>query len=221
MRFEFVRAEKAHYRVTLLCKVLQVSRSGYYAWERRPESQRAKEDRRLLVNIKAIHKQSRGAYGSPRVYSELKDQGVKCGKHRTARLMRQEGLFGKQKRKFKATTDSNHKQPVAPNILDGNFDVEEPNQVWASDLTYIKTNEGWMYLAVVLDLFSRRIVGWALGVRMTRHLVLEALRKAVGTRCPSPGLMHHSDRGSQYASGDYQAELAKHEMVVRMSRKGC
>ena len=221
MRFVFIQAENAHYPITLLCKVLQVSRSGYYAWLRRPESQRAREDRRLTVHIKAIHKQSRGIYGSPRVHAELKAQGEKCGKHRVVRLMRQEGLYGKQRRRFKATTDSSHKKPVAPNILDGNFQVEEPNQVWVGDLTYIRTDEGWLYLAVILDLFSRRIVGWALGARMTRNLVLEALRKAVGLRCPSSGLMHHSDRGSQYASGDYQKELAKHGMVVSMSRKGC
>ncbi len=222
MRFVFIQAENAHYPITLLCKVLQVSRSGYYAWARRPESLRAREDRRLTVHIKAIHKQSRGIYGGPRVHAELnKAKGEKCGKHRVARLMRQEGLYGKQRRRFKATTDSNHKKPVAPNILDGNFQVEEPNQVWVGDLTYIRTDEGWLYLAVILDLFSRRIVGWALGARMTRHLVLEAIRKAVGLRCPSPGLLHHSDRGSQYASGDYQKELAKHGMVVSMSRKGC
>ena len=221
MRFIFIKAEKVCFPITLLCKVLQVSRSGYYAWMHRRESRRAREDRRLLVHIKAIHKQSRGIYGSLRVHAELKAQGERCGKHRVARLMRQEGLYGKQRRRFKATTDSNHKQPVAPNILAGNFQVEGPDQVWAGDLTYIRTEEGWFYLAVILDLFSRRIVGWALGVRMTRHLVLEALRNAVGLRCPPAGLLHHSDRGSQYASGDYQKELAKHGMVVSMSRKGC
>ena len=221
MRFTFIKAKEAKAPVSLQCKVLRVSASGYYAWLRRPESRRAKVDRRLTVKIRAIHQRSKGVYGGPRVHAELVAEGERCGKHRVARLMAQAGLYGKQRRRFRATTDSSHSMAVAPNLLDGNFTVAELNQVWASDLTYIRTDEGWAYLAVVLDLCSRRVVGWSMGPRMTRHLVLEALRKAVALRQPGPGLLHHSDRGSQYASHDYQDELAKHQMVVSMSRKGC
>ena len=220
MRYQFVRDHSGQYPVRRMCLVLELSPSAYYAWRGRPESRRVREDRRLLVEIKAIHSAKRETYGSPRVHAELKAQGMRLGEKRVARLMRAGGIRAKQKRKFKATTDSKHSHPVAPNLLRRDFKASAPNQKWVADITYVPTREGWLYLAAVLDLYSRYVVGWSMDGRMNRRLVLDALDMAVGRRRPGPGLLHHSDRGSQYACGDYQEALTAHGMLCSMSRKG-
>jgi transposase InsO family protein len=221
MRYQFIQEHAGPYPVTLLCQVLQVARSGYYAWCRRPESRRAQEDRRLLAKITAIHTTSRQTYGSPRVLIALQQQGETCGRHRVARVMRMHDLVGKQRRRSRVTTtDSRHALPVAANVLDRQFRPVAPNQAWVSDITYIATGEGWVYLATVMDLYSRRIVGWAMSERIDRVLVRDALTAALRDRHPAAGLVHHSDRGSQYASADYQALLAQHGLIPSMSRRG-
>lgn len=181
---------------------------------------RVEDDAQLLAHIKTVHDDSKGRYGSPRVYRELRATGVRCSRHRVARLMRAAGRRGRGKRRYKSTTDSGHALPVAENLLMRQFEVAEPNLVWAADMTFIKTTEGWLYLAVVLDLYSRKIVGWSMGSRMTAELPLAALRMAFQQRRPAPGLMHHSDRGSQYASKVYQHALQGMQMTCSMSRKG-
>jgi transposase InsO family protein len=220
MRFSFIEAQKAVFSINLMCKVLRVARSGYYAWRGREESARARRDRQLAVKIRAFHEASRGTYGSPRILDDLKDDGETVGRKRVARIMRQEDLTGQVPRQYRRTTDSKHNLPVAENIVDRNFDPKAPNQVWAADITYIRTWEGWLYVAVVLDLFSRRVVGWAIADHMRTELVLDAFMMAVEQRRPFAGLVHHSDRGSQYASHAYQDALGAHDMVCSMSRKG-
>jgi len=222
VRFEFIEAEKAQFPVRLMCRVLGVSRSGFYASRGRRPSERAREDEGLLVKIKASHQESRGTYGSPRVHSDLRDEGTRVGRKRVERLMREEGIEGCFPRRFRATTDSEHGHPVAPNLLDRRFgSAEHPNQIWATDITYVWTWEGWIYLAVVLDLFSRRVVGWRAADHMRTDLVLEALDMALGQRSLAGGaLLHHSDRGSQYASEFYQRALADHGISCSMSRTG-
>jgi putative transposase len=220
VKFAFIAAEKASTPVAVLCRVLEVSRSGFYAWEERGPSARKAEDERLAVRIAAIYDASGKSYGSPRVHAELEAEGVAVSRKRVARLMAELGIESVRKRPYKATTDSNHAQPVAENVLDRQFDVAAPNVAWVTDITYIWTAEGWLYLAAILDLFSRRIVGHAMSERIDRALVLEALKNAVGRRAPDAGLVHHSDRGSQYASDDYQAALDDLGVVCSMSRKG-
>lgn len=221
MKYQFIADHREEFEITVMCRVLAVSRSGYYAWRNRPTSARKMADQELSQHIKQIHDHSRQTYGSPRIQAELAENGVNCGCKRVARLMRQEELFAKQSRKFKViTTDSAHPYPVAPNLLAQDFTASRPNEKWLTDITYIPTAEGWLYLAVVLDLYSRRIVGWAMGDRLERHLVIAALQMAVKMRQPPPGLLHHSDRGSQYASDDYQALLTQHQMRCSMSRTG-
>lgn len=205
----------------MLCKVMQVSRSGYYSWKKRGKSSRDQERERLIPKVKEIHKASRGAYGSRRVAKELESAtGTRCGKHKAGTLMKLAGVEAKQRKKFKATTNSKHNLPVAPNILVRRFTVTKPDFVWVGDITYVWTSEGWLYLAVVIDLYSRRVVGWAIGNRMTKQLVMDALIMAVWRRKPSSGLIFHSDRGSQYCSHDYQKLLKRHGIRSSMSRKG-
>lgn len=220
MRYRFILAEKASYPVTVLCRVLAVSTSGFYDYCKRAESRRRTDDFLLKLRIAAIHKRSRGTYGSPRVHAELQEHGQRVSRKRVARLMQEAGLEGVPKRKFIRTTDSKHNCPVAANVLDRQFHVEDPNQVWAADITYIRTWEGWLYLAVVLDLFSRRAVGWCLDESLGKELVLQALSMALGMRQPDGGLLHHSDRGSQYASAAYQKALADQGITCSMSRRG-
>jgi putative transposase len=220
VKFELVKAEKAHYPVAVLCSVLSVSRSGFYDWQRRPEPARAAADAALVVGIRAAHKLGRGAYGSPRVHAELQAKGVRVSQKRVARLMREDGLRARQKRRFRKTTDSNHTDPIAPNVLQRHFEPTAPNRAWATDVTYVHTMEGWLYLAVMLDLFSRRVVGWAASITNDRALALEALNCALVARHPLPGLVHHSDRGSPYASEDYRQALEKRGIVASMSRTG-
>jgi len=199
---------------------LEVSKSGYYAWKKRSKSQRRIDNEELLIEIRRVFVENDGNYGSPRIWESLKEAKVPCSKNRVARVMREDGLVAIQRRKFRATTDSKHNWPIAPDLLERNFSVGEPNRVWVTDITYIWTWEGWMYLSIVLDLYSRGIVGLAMSNRITGDLTQNALNQAIGRRNPSAGLIHHSDRGSQYASGDYQILLQKNEMIPSMSRKG-
>lgn len=219
MKFAFIAAERA-YPIEVLCEVLGVSRSGFYAWRSRPPSARACEDARLSSEIATAHKRSRETYGSPRVYRDLKARGHRVGKKRVERLMREGGIVAKRRRRFRRTTDSNHSNPIAPNVLERRFESAALNDAWVTDVTYIWTAEGWLYLAAILDLCSRRVVGWATSDTNDRELALGALRCAVDARRPAPGMIHHSDRGSPYASDDYRAELARQGLVVSMSRRG-
>lgn len=220
MIFGFIRAEKASYPVRLMCRVLHVSSSGFYSWLK-DGSKRERGDRELVQIIKEMFKEFRETYGSPRIYDELKTRGVSCSKARVERLMRENGLTPPRKKKYRVTTNSNHQNPIAPNLLNREFSASAPNQRWVSDLTYVWTREGWLYLAVVLDLFSRRIVGWAMDSRMkTESLTLRALDMALFGRKPDRGLMHHSDRGSQYTDRLYRNALEDRGIVCSMSRRG-
>jgi putative transposase len=220
VRFAFIATEKALYPVTLLCRVLQVSRSGFYAWQQRPAAARTVQDQTLGLEIAAIFAESRGRYGSPRVHAELRVRGQRTGRHRVARLMRSAGLRARERRRFRCTTDSNHGMAITGNLLARRFAVRAPDTGWVTDITYLWTVEGWLYLAVILDLFSRRVIGWALSERLERKLALEAMSMALAQRQPGQGLLHHSDRGSQYASREYQQLLAHHGIRSSMSRKG-
>lgn len=220
MRYRFIAAEKAHYPVRVLCRVLRVSRSGFYVWLSRAPSARAKAAAVLQAAIKAVFQESRETYGSPRLHAELVAQGFDVSKTRVEREMRAMGLFARRPKKFRVTTDSAHAKPVAENVLDRNFDPPAPNRTWATDITCVWTREGWLYLAIIIDLFSRRVVGWATANHMRTSLALSALRMALGRRLPDGDLLHHSDRGSQYASKSYRQALAELDIVCSMSRKG-
>jgi transposase InsO family protein len=203
-----------------MCKLLNVSRSGYHAWFNRPESRRSLENLALETRIRVLHAASHGIYGSPKIHQDLVDDDIRCGKNRVARIMRKAGIRSRTKKKFKATTNSRHNFPIAPNLLNQDFNVDAPDRAWVGDITYIHTNEGWLYLAVLLDLFNREVVGWSASHRMTRQLAIDALQMAFDRRDPGKGLLHHSDRGSQYASTDYQKILKDHGIICSMSRKG-
>ena len=206
--------------LNVMSRVLAVSRSGYYAWQKRQPSGRCHRRTMLSAAIREVHQSSRRTYGSPRVTAALKKDGVRCCVNTVARIMREGGLAAKVKRRFKVTTDSSHDLPIAPNRLDRQFDRRRPNEAWASDITFIATGEGWLYLATEMDLYSRRIVGWSLSDRLTADLVLDAWAMAVGRRRPPAGLLHHSDRGCQYASRAFREMLAAYGAVCSMSRKG-
>lgn len=203
-----------------MCSTLEVSRSGFYAWLGRGESRRTREDLRLTVLIRDEHEKSRRIYGAPRIHAALKKHGEVCGLHRVERLMQEAGIRSKMGRKYKKTTDSNHPHPVAPNLLEQDFTVGGSNQVWASDITYIWTEEGWLYLASTMDLYSRKIVGWAMSALMPASLVVDALQMAIDLRSPPPGLLHHSDRGVQYAAHLFQGLLERNGFTCSMSGKG-
>lgn len=220
MRFAFIQAEKAEYTVRVMCRVLKVSPSGFYAWASRSPSARAQQADALRPVIAEAHRRSRGTYGSPRVHADLQDCGFRVGRKRVARLMREQGLVGRRPRRYRVTTDSAHELPVARNALGRQFNVTAPNRVWATDITYVRTWEGWLYLAVVIDLYSRRAVGWAMAEHLRTELVLDALGTALGQRLPTGPLIHHSDRGSQYASAVYRSVLAEHGITCSMSRRG-
>ena len=220
MKFALIDVEKTEFPVAFMCRELDVSTSGYYAWRDREPSKHAKDDVELSVKIAAFHAASRQTYGSPRIYEDLKDAGHKVSRKRVIRLMQEQELAARRKKPFRKTTDSNHTLPVFENLLERDFYVDEPNRIWVTDITYIWTREGWLYLAAIVDLYSRAVVGWAMSETIDRNLCLNALTMAVVARRPGPGLVHHSDRGSQYASGDYQRALKDHEMVCSMSRKG-
>ena len=221
MRYAWIDAHRPEYDLAEMCEALVVSRNGYRAWKRGGSPNRKRlTDEQMLALIEAIHAELKGAYGSPRMVRELRDRGFPASKERVERLMRENGIKARHKRRYKATTDSRHALPVAPNLLDRDFSPTAPNQVWTADLTYIWTDEGWLYLAIVLDLFNREVVGWSIKPRMTTDIVIDALTMARFRRKPGPGLMHHSDRGSQYASHAFQARLKEYGMICSMSRKG-
>jgi transposase InsO family protein len=219
MRFAFIDVEKALYPMRILCRVLRVSRSGYYAWRIRKPSARQLEDEQLRPKIVEAFKIGRGTYGSPRVRDELVDRGFVIGRKRVARLMRELRLQGVTPRKFRVTTDSNHGHSIAKNLVDRNFEASGPNEKWATDITYVWTSEGWLYLAIVMDLYSRRIVGWATADHLKTDLCLDALRMAIQQRTGIKGLIHHSDRGVQYASDRYREVLDAHGIACSMSRR--
>jgi putative transposase len=220
VKYVCIKKHRGRFPVTMMCRLLGVSTSGFYAWRSRSASEKEKRSRRLLVKIRAIFKRCRRAYGSPRIWRELVAGGEIVGLGQVARLMREDGLRAKQARKFKNTTDSNHKMPVAPNILGAMAPVSRENEVWVTDITYLWTRMGWLYLAAVMDLHSRRIVGWATSSRMKTDLISQALERALALRGPVPGLVLHSDRGSQYASKTYQKRLKAAGLICSMSRKG-
>ncbi len=220
MRYRFIQGHQDEFPVQRMCSVLGVSPSGYYAWQTRPVSPRVQANQKLIPEIRAIHIRSRKTYGSPRVHAELKADGFRVGKNRVARLMRADNLQGRRKKKQPRTTDSQHSYPVAPNRLNRDFQAARPNEKWLADITYIPTAEGWLYLAVVLDLFSRKIVGWAFAATLESCLVEQAFQMAVQDRPALRGLLHHSDRGSQYAGGAYQRLLVDQQVQTSMSRTG-
>jgi transposase InsO family protein len=220
VKFAFIDAEKAFHRITKLCSLLRVSRAGFYAWCGRPLSNRAVEDARLTLLVREAHERSRRTYGSPRVHAELLAHDVFVSRKRVIRLMQAEKLVARQRRRYRCTTMSDHNQPVAPNLLDRRFEADRPNQRWVGDTTELITGNGRLFLAVVLDLFSRFVVGWALSASNDRFLTMKALDMAIRRRCPDAGLLHHSDQGSTYASEDYQKVLAAHGIACSMSRRG-
>jgi transposase InsO family protein len=218
--FSFIEQHKDLWPVTVLCDALGVSPQGFYAWRSRPASDQQRRRDALLVAIAAAHAEAKGRYGSPRIHAELAAKGIDCCVNTVAKLMHDNGIRAKTARKFKNTTDSNHALPVADNLLDRQFEAAGPNERWLADITYIPTREGWLYLAVVEDLYSRMVVGWSLADTMTSRLVVDALEMAVQRRLPDEGLLAHSDRGSQYASDHYQRLLAKHGIECSMSGVG-
>jgi putative transposase len=220
MRYAFIDAHRRTWRVERLCSALAVSRSGYYAWRTRPESRRAQANRTVLQQIRTVHEEFRQAYGAVKTWQELHARGIACGRHRVARLRRLDGIEARRMRRFRAAEQAHHSAPPAPNLVAQQFAVPAPNRVWAGDITFIPTRRGWLYLAVLLDLYSRRIVGWAMSDRINGALVLAALTMALEQRRPEPGLIHHSDQGIQYAGGDYRALLRTHRLRISMSRKG-
>ncbi len=220
MSFQFIEDHCEEFPVTRMCQGLDVSASGYYVWRNRPPSAREMANQELVEKIEAVYNDNDGIYGSPRVYHELKAQGVACSENRVARLMRLRGLKAKQTRCYKSTTRRNEAHPVAPNRLERNFVADRPNQVWLADITYIPTMEGWLYLALILDLYARRIVGWAMSERMTSDLTSTALQMAIQQRRPEAGLIHHSDQGSQYTDYGYRALLAAHDIQASMNGVG-
>lgn len=220
MKFKFIDKHRSLFAVERMCHNLSVSRSAYYAWRNCPVSARKRANAVLTIHIKGIFRQFRGVYGSPRITRVLCERGIACSENRVARLMRSERIRAYTKRKFKITTHSKHRLPVAPNLVNQKFVASKANRLWTSDITYIWTEEGWLYLAVILDVFSRQIVGWAVSNLMTRRLIINALQMAVLKRQPRPGLIFHSDRGSQFASQDVREFLDKHKMLQSMSKKG-
>lgn len=220
MKYEFIRNHRKEYKVTRLIDVLEVSPSGYYDWLDRPESQRSQENRRLTDKIQQSHQRSRGIYGSPKIHEDLMADGETCSVNRVARLMKTADIKSKLARKFVVTTDSRNTQEPAPDLLKRQFVVDKQNEAWVSDTTFIATREGWLYLAVVLDLFSRQVIGWAMGPKNNAELVQDALTMSLWRRGEVKGVIVHSDQGSTYASGDYQEQLADNQLLCSMSRKG-
>lgn len=220
MKYEFIELYRSTFKVERMCRVLDVTRSGYYAFRGRGRQVRAVSDEALLAGIKDSHHKSRSTYGSPRITMDLRSSGVICGRNRVARLMREHGIAAKTKKKFKATTNSRHDLPVAPNVLDREFKAAAPNKAWVGDITYVWTREGWLYLAIVLDLYSRKVVGWCMGDRITAELAVSALAMAILNRRPAAGIVYHSDRGVQYASYIFRSLLSRHGFIQSMSRKG-
>jgi putative transposase len=220
VKYAWIDSQRDSYPLQTLCEQLGVSTNGYADWKKSGGPTHWPSDAQMLALIRSVHAEYRQAYGSPRITEELKSRGIPVSRDRVKRLMKANGIRAKHKRRYKATTNSKHALPVAPNLLERRFETSAPDQVWTADMTYIPTREGWLYLAVVMDLYTRMIVGWSMDSRMTRELVMNALRMARFRRKPASGVLHHSDRGSQYCSHDYQALLAEYGMVASMSRKG-
>lgn len=220
MKYHAIQTTESLLSIARRCALLGVSRSGYYSWTTRAPSARAQQNGRLVAAMRVIHRDVDRTYGSPRMCGELTARGLPCGRHRAARHMAAAGIRAKQRHRYRATTDSAHALPIAPNRLQQQFTVTAPNQVWMADLTYVRTLEGWSYLAVILDAYARRVVGWAVGRDLATDLPRRALAMALAARRPGPGLVHHSDRGVQYASRDYQAVLTAHGITPSMSRRG-
>ena len=220
MKYAFIKNHAEEHKTARLCAVLGVSRSGCYGWLARPESERAATDRQLLGKIRGVHRRTREAYGAVKTWKALQAAGVACGKHRVARLRCQHGIEAKRKRRFRAAAKHRQLAPPAPNLLQRRFTVTRPDRVWVGDITYIPTHAGWLYLAVLLDLYSRKVVGWAMSDRLTQELAASALAMAVEQRRPAKGLLHHSDQGSQYSAIRYRAALAASGIAASMSRKG-
>jgi putative transposase len=221
MRYVFIQQQARKLPVRTMCELLAVQPSGYYAWTQREPCEREARRLQLIESIRLVHERSGGAYGSPRVHQALKKQGVNCSRKQVERLMRQEQIRSTRHRRFRIkTTDSNHDHPLAANVLDRQFERKKINQAWASDITYVATDEGWLYVASVMDLCSRRIIGWSTADHLRAELATEALSMAIRARCPNEGLLHHSDRGVQYACGEYQAVLERHGIRCSMSRSG-
>jgi len=220
VKYAFIRRHTALFKVARMCAVLSVSRSGYYEWRDRPESRRTADDRQLLQTIRALHVESREAYGAYKTWKVLRVRGIACGRHRVARLRRQNGIEARRKRRFRSVVEHHKLAPPAPNRLQQRFTVNRPDRVWAGDLTFIPTRAGRLFLAVLLDLYSRRVVGWAMANQYTQALSLAALRMAIAQRRPAAGLVHHSDQGSQYVGALYREQLDRHSFIASMSRRG-
>ena len=220
MIYEFMRKHRFMFPIERMARVLKVSRSGYYAWVKRPRSRRDIENVRLDVEIKAVYEASKRRYGSVKITRDLEKRGKKYGRNRVANRMRKMGIASKVRKRFKVTTNSKHSYPVAPNLLNRDFTTSSPNQVWVSDITYIRTRSGWSYLTVFIDLYSRIVTGWAVSTSLSQELVLEAFHKAVWRRKPAKGLIVHSDQGVQYACDEFRKTLKKHGFIQSMSRKG-
>ncbi|WP_135081939.1 IS3 family transposase [Terasakiella sp. SH-1] len=220
VKFQFVHLQRENHSIAGLCRAMSVSESGFFAWRNRPTSKRQREDMVLLAHIKSIHYANYQSYGRGRMKDELQEEGICVGEHRVARIMKQNNLRIVRSQKFKRTTDSDHKHNISPNLLDGDFAATAPDQKWAGDITYLWTGEGWLYLAVVIDLYSRRVIGWSASRRMKKDLVMDALNKAIALRKPPAGVIFHSDRGSQYCSNKFRKLLAKYKFEQSMSGKG-
>ena len=220
MKYAFVRAHEGEFGVARMCSVLAVSRSGYYHWRERPESARACQDRALLGHIRRVHQENRRAYGAVKIWEELRAQGIDCGKHRVARLRRQAGVQAQRRRRFRITVENHHTTPAAPNLVQRHFEVDAPNRIWVGDMTFIRTRAGFLYLAVLLDLYARNVVGWCMHDRPDLQVTLRALDMALARRRPAPGLVHHTDRAPLYAAYDYRERMRSHAMVPSMSRRG-
>ncbi|MCT6818340.1 MAG: IS3 family transposase [Lysinibacillus fusiformis] len=218
--YDFIQQHRHEYRVAKMCEVLGVSRSGYYEWLNRPKSKQKERKEKLTSQIKRVYLDSRRNYGSPKITKQLNSEGVHVSQKTVSRIMKNEGIRSKTVKKYKATTNSKHNLPIYSNLLDQQFKVDRPGKVWVADITYIWTSEGWLYLATIMELFSRRIIGWAMDARMTKELVILALKRAIRAQSPTSGLIHHSDRGSQYASKEYQQVLRTNGIITSMSRKG-
>ena len=220
MRYQFIDTQRPFHRLICLCAVLQVSRSGYYAWQRRPASRRAQTNRRLVEQIRQLHTATKERYGAVKLWHALTAMGVACGRHRVARLRRAHGLIARRIRRFRLVVERHQFAPPAPNHVQRIFTAPAPNRLWAGDLTAIATRAGWLYLAVLLDLYSRRVIGWAMSATPDKQVAVAALRMALAQRQPQPGLIHHTDQGALYTSGAYQQLLTQQGLVASMSRKG-
>ncbi len=220
MKYGFMRAHRNEFKVLRMCQVLRVSRSGYYDWCTRPESERSRRDKVLLKEIRKVHEVNKQAYGALKTWRTLRDGAVACGKYRVARLRRLAGIEAHRMKRFRLAYQARQSEPPAPNLLRAPFAADRSDQIWVADITFIATRSGWLYLAVVIDLYSRLVAGWSMKERPTQELVSEALGMAIERRCPSPGLIHHSDQGIQYSSALYLYLLKRHGVVRSMSRKG-